>query len=144
MQLGKHCIKSWSTTQSVISLSSGEAEYYGLVKGASQSIGLQNMLRNLGVEMKIKINTDASVAKSIAMRRGAGKIRHIEVNQLWVQEKVAQRLIEIRKVSTNDNRADLLTKHLDREKLDHHLGQLHFRREGGHNSIALKSSWRAN
>ena len=86
--IGDHCIKTWSSTQSVIALSSGEAEYYGLVKGASQSIGIQSMLRDLGVEAKIKINTDASVAKSIAMRTGAGKVRYIEVNQLWVQEKV--------------------------------------------------------
>ena len=28
-----HIIKSWSTTQSIIALSSGEAEYYGVVKG---------------------------------------------------------------------------------------------------------------
>ena len=32
---GLHCVKTWSSTQAIISLSSGEAEYYGLVKGAS-------------------------------------------------------------------------------------------------------------
>ena len=32
IQIGGHCIKTWSTTQSVIALSLGEAEYYGLVK----------------------------------------------------------------------------------------------------------------
>ena len=37
---GSHLIKSWSSTQNVIALSSGEAEYYGLVKGASQGIGV--------------------------------------------------------------------------------------------------------
>ena len=34
-QLGDHLIKTWSITQAVIALSSGEAEYYGIVKGAS-------------------------------------------------------------------------------------------------------------
>ena len=29
---GQHCVKSWSTTQAFISLSSGESEYYGIVK----------------------------------------------------------------------------------------------------------------
>ena len=28
---GGHAVKSWSSTQAVIALSSGEAEYYGLV-----------------------------------------------------------------------------------------------------------------
>ena len=39
LMIGKHCIRSWSTTQSVIALSSGEAEYYGVVKGASVLLG---------------------------------------------------------------------------------------------------------
>ena len=36
---GGHLIKSWSTTQTVIALSSGEAEYYGLTNGGMRSIG---------------------------------------------------------------------------------------------------------
>ena len=35
VMMGEQCIKAWSVTQSVISLSSGEAEYYSMVKGAS-------------------------------------------------------------------------------------------------------------
>ena len=38
---GQHLIKSWSSTQSVIALSSGEAEYYGMVKGSSIGLGIQ-------------------------------------------------------------------------------------------------------
>ena len=41
IQLGGHLIKSWSINQAVIALSSGEAEYYGLVKGASTGIGTE-------------------------------------------------------------------------------------------------------
>jgi len=33
--IGGHSIKSWCSTQSIVSLSSGEAEYYGIVKGSS-------------------------------------------------------------------------------------------------------------
>ena len=43
--LGMHLIKTWSVTQSVVSLSSGEAEYYGLVKGASVGLGIRSMLK---------------------------------------------------------------------------------------------------
>ena len=35
IMLGKHMVKSWSSTQANVTLSSGEAEYYGLVKGSS-------------------------------------------------------------------------------------------------------------
>ena len=38
--LGSHCLKSWSSNQTIIALSSAEAELYALLKGASQSLGL--------------------------------------------------------------------------------------------------------
>ena len=41
LKLGNHVIKTWSHTQSVIALSSGEAEYYGMVKGASYALGMK-------------------------------------------------------------------------------------------------------
>ena len=41
---GKHMVKSWCSTQAIVSLSSGEAEYYGIVKGGSIGLGLRSML----------------------------------------------------------------------------------------------------
>ena len=35
--VGPHAIKSWSTNQTIIALSSAEAELYSLLKGASQA-----------------------------------------------------------------------------------------------------------
>ncbi len=88
--MGNHAVKSWSTTQAIIALSSGEAEYYGIVKGSSVGLGIRSILRDLGVELRIRVHTDASAAKGIASRRGLGKVRHIEVNQLWLQDKVGR------------------------------------------------------
>ena len=47
--IGDHVIKTWSFTQATIALSSGEAEYYGMVKGASMALGIQSMLEDLGM-----------------------------------------------------------------------------------------------
>ncbi len=66
---GNHPLKSWSTTQGIIALSSGEAEYYGMVKGGSIGLGMRAILRDLGIEGKVKIKTDASAAKGIASRK---------------------------------------------------------------------------
>ena len=118
---GEHLLKSWSSTQNVIALSSGEAEYYGLVKGASQGLGLKAMLKEAGVETKIVVKTDASAPKGIALRRGMGRIRHIEVNQLWVQDKVAKKEIKIVKIATTENLADHLTKYLNQEGIQQHM-----------------------
>ena len=86
---GKHLLKSWSTNQATIALSSGEAEYYAMVKGASQAFGMAALAADLGtpLEEPMQLNTDASAAIGIGSRLGLGKVRHIEVNQLWLQEK---------------------------------------------------------
>ena len=120
---GNHVIKSWSTNQSVIALSSGEAEYYGLVKAASVSIGVKTIMKDMGVELSEPtiIKSDASAAIGIANRIGIGKVRHIEVNQLWLQEKVSKKEILIEKVSTENNLADALTKAVDARAIEKHI-----------------------
>ena len=109
---GSHKVKAWSVTQDIIALSSGEAEFYGIVKGSSVGSGIQSVLRDLGCNVKLAVCTDASAAKGIASRRGLGKVRHIEVNQLWIQERVASGDIEVIKVDGSSNLADALTKHV--------------------------------
>ena len=85
-------------------------------------MGIKSMLSDLGVkEKRLRIKTDASVAKSLASRRGLGGIRHIEVNQLWLQEKVNNGTIEIEKVKGEINRADVLTKPKDGPSLNQQL-----------------------
>jgi hypothetical protein len=108
---GGHCLKTWSSTQEVIALSSGEAEYYALVKAVSQGIGIRNLLQDLGIVVDIEVNMDASAAKAIASRKGCGKVRHIDVATLWVQEKVANKEVKLVKVAGHENLADILTKH---------------------------------
>ena len=125
MLFGKSIIKSWSTNQAVIALSSGEAEYYALVKGASTGIGLTSLLQDLGIGgRRIRLMTDSSAAVRISNRLGTGKVRHIEVNQLWVQEKVAHGLISVHKVDGKTNRADALTKPVSAEELRAHADML--------------------
>ena len=54
LMLGGHWIKSWSSTQSSISLSSGEAEYYGVVKAAGIALGHQSLMANMGMTAKVR------------------------------------------------------------------------------------------
>ena len=119
--LGTHLVKSWSSTQAIIALSSGEAEFYSILKGGSVGLGIKRMLEDMGVKVKLTVNTDASAAKGIAARRGAGKVRHIEVTQLWIQDKVRKGEIAIRKVGTAENLADALTKHVSSDELAYHI-----------------------
>ena len=47
-------------------------------------------MQDLGVQESVVMFTDSSAALGTASRMGLGKVRHIEVAQLWVQEKVRQ------------------------------------------------------
>ena len=41
VMFGRHCLKHWASTQASVTLSSGEAEFHGLVKGAAVALGQQ-------------------------------------------------------------------------------------------------------
>ena len=85
--------------------------------------------------------TDASVAARIAQNKGAGNMRHVEVNPLWLQTKVADGDIEVQKIGTDDNPADLLTKHLNRDIMDKHVIFLGYTRAEGRHEIAPTSEY---
>ena len=61
MFLGKY-LKSWSSTQQVIALSSGEAELYGMLKGATHTKGLIAMMADFGEKVAATVCSDASAA----------------------------------------------------------------------------------
>ena len=85
---GKNTLLTYCRGQAVIALASGEAEYYGLVKAGCVAIGLRALCLDLNVPLEIRLFTDSSAAKGICRRRGHGKVRHIDVQYLWLQERV--------------------------------------------------------
>ena len=86
-------------------------------------LGAASIIRDLGWEYEnaLEIRTDASAAIGIANRIGIGKIRHIETNQLWLQQKVLEGKLVVSKVKGEDNLADALTKPVDGKLLTEHL-----------------------
>ena len=97
---GQHCIKTWSSTQAIIATSSGEAEYYGIVKASSVGMGLRSLLADMGVMgTQLEVLTDATAAKQMASRTGLGTVRHIDTHYLWVQEKIKNKLDELERLT---------------------------------------------
>ena len=76
---------------------------------------------DLGVTCTVVLNTDASAAIGIASCRGLGKVRHIEVSQLWLQQRVASADLRVQKVDGISNLADALTKYLQNGSLEAHI-----------------------
>ena len=100
-----------------MTLSSREAEFYGLVKASGAGHGHQSLLRDMGLDMPVCVWTNSSAA--IATRSGLGKLRHLETHTMWVQEKNRTVAIAVRKVAGEVNPSDLFTKHLPSEEKIH-------------------------
>ena len=126
VHFGQHTWYCRSTTQVPVSLSSGEAETYGVTKAFSRAIGMRNLANDLGFEgygeLSLEVQTDSSAALAICQRRGCGRIRHLEAGCLWIQAALAsKRVNQLTKVLGAKNTADILTKSVSRRDLDKHL-----------------------
>ncbi len=118
IMLGSHVVKSWSSTQTSVALSSGEAEFNGVVRGAGAGLGFQSLLRDLGQNLPLRVWTDSSAAMGICSRQGLGKLRHLDTHTLWVQQAVRSKRMDLVKIAGDVNPADMFTKHsLTRERL---------------------------
>ena len=113
-------LRSASTTQGVIALSLGVSEFYALVKGTSAGLGAVSMLKDLGVGISkntkidkaaLEVRVDASGGPGIAVRRGAGRIRHIASPTLSVQKLTQDDTVKITEILGIFNPEDLGKKY---------------------------------
>ena len=103
-------MKTQSDMQSTLSLSSGESEWYALVKGSAAGLGLQSLLRDWGIELPLEVLSDSSAARGFAQRQGLGRMRHIQTRYMWIQERVKEGHLKVLPVRGTNNAADILTK----------------------------------
>ena len=115
--IGKSVLVGYARGQTVIALSSGEAEFYGLSALAQEAVFLVNLVAELGWDMKARLHTDSSAAKAIALRQGTGKVKHLEIRALHLQDMVKQKYVELAKIQGEENPADLGTRHLTLERI---------------------------
>ena len=69
----------------------------------------------------MQIDTDASAEIGIGSRHGTGNVRHIEVNQLWLQDKAYRGEMLLKKAGMAENIAYTFTKPLNAETLGYHV-----------------------
>ena len=147
--MGMHIIKSYSKTQSLIALSSGESELYATLKAAAEGLGIIAMLSDLGVKVTGEVWGDASAPLGIINRKGLGKLRHIDIGHLWIQEVAARGRPKFHKVLGKENPADLYTKNLDEKTNHYHTTNLAYRLRDGradeapqlHNISQSREGW---
>ena len=115
---GGHHIKSWSVTQKRVTLSSAEAELGACIKASVETIGILQMAEALGRKVEGDIYVDSSAALGVVARKGNGKLRHIRVGQLWVQQAAEEDILTYRKVHGKSNPADMCTKSVNQAIVD--------------------------
>ena len=86
----------------LVSLSSTQ-----IMKGSAHSLHSQAILKGFGVSVEAVALSDASAGIGIASRQGCGRLKHLEVKWLWVQEKVSEKALRLKKHPTETNTADL-------------------------------------
>ena len=118
IMIGSQVIKTWSSTLASVALSSGEAEFYGVVRAAGQGLGFQSLLHDLGCDLPLRLWTDSTAAIGICSRQGLGGQRHVATHSLWVQQGLRAGRFSLHKIAGEKNPADLFTKHMaSRERL---------------------------
>ena len=119
-------VQSWSKDQSKIARSSGEAELYACNLGASKGLGLQSVMNELGWKYELKVQVDANATIGTLHRRGLGKLRHVEVEELWLQQEISKKKVSVTKIKGTENTADIGTKPVKKDAADYLMQKMGF------------------
>ena len=97
-----------------------------MTKGCIAALYVKHLLEHQTASpFKIVVWPDSGSAKAVVQRLGPGRrAKHWEVQTLWVRQLVKFGLMSLTKVSTLENCADVLTKHVPRAVLDKLAGMM--------------------
>ena len=120
---GEHCVVHWSRTQQLVALSSAEAELNASIKAAQEALGLRQTAMEVGMWCTgtVEIKGDSSANDGILKRVGSGKIKHLSVRQLWLQEQCELNIAKHLKIPRAINTADALTHHYTKAEAETHF-----------------------
>ena len=92
-------LAAFARGQAVLSQSSCEAEVYAGVTTVAEGAHIQQILGWAGLPLRLKLGMDSSAARSAMSRRGVGRMRHMEVKVLWIQDMVFKGRLLLEKVA---------------------------------------------
>lgn len=128
----RHILHHYSITQQAHALSSAESEFYGYGALAAHLLFTKHLMEEMfGGVATVILEEDSSAAKGMCLRRGAGRTRHLEVRDLWIQDRVGKGELRIHEIDGALNRADLGTKELPVQRFEFLLKLCQFGLEWG-------------
>ncbi|GJT38551.1 putative ribonuclease H-like domain-containing protein [Tanacetum coccineum] len=113
--LGRRLVSWQCKKQTIMAISSTEAEYIAAASCCTQVLWMQNQLLDYGfnfmnTEIHIDNESTICIVKNPVLH---SKTKHIQIRHHFIRDCYEQRLINVVKVHTDDNVADLLTKGFD-------------------------------
>eukprot|EP00972_Heterocapsa_arctica_P112390 16431488-Heterocapsa_arctica.AAC.1 len=63
----------------------------------------QHILDELGYPASLRVPSDSSTARAVVARRGVGRMKHLAVRELWLQEQLRDGKLKVERVKTEDN-----------------------------------------
>ena len=70
---------------------------------------MQQIAEDVGEKLAVKIKIDAKATLGTLRRQRSGRLKHVDTNELWLQERVAKGEFEVDKIPRVGNVADLMT-----------------------------------
>ncbi|OWY99509.1 Integrase, catalytic core protein, partial [Phytophthora megakarya] len=112
---------SWmSRKQSIVALSTAEAEYIAACEATMEAIAQNNILQEIlpkkNVELKLGIDNQAALIMATNPTYSR-RTRHIELRWHFMREQVEKGAIHLHKIKGDVNPADFFTKPLDKVRL---------------------------
>ena len=106
---------SWrSRLQTCITQSTTEAEYVAATEACKEAVWLGRLVADLGIKIEmLELHCDSQSAIQLAKNPVFhAKTKHIDVKYHFIREVIDDKQIQLVKVHTKENPADLLTKEL--------------------------------
>ncbi|RVW86266.1 Retrovirus-related Pol polyprotein from transposon RE1 [Vitis vinifera] len=125
--VGGNLVTWKSKKQNVVARSSAEAEFRGMALGLCEALWLRLLLQDLGYlsRQPIRLFCDNKAACDIAHNPVQhDRTKHVEVDRFFIKEKLDDKIVELPKIRSEDQLADILTKAVSSQVFSKFLDKL--------------------
>lgn len=129
--LGRNTISWKSSLQKVVALSTTEAEYMSLTEAVKEAVWLKGLLEEFGYKQKsVEIFCDSQSAIALSKNNvHHERTKHIDVRLHYIRDMITEGVIEVVKIATEKNPANIFTKVLPVSKFQAALNLLQVKSE---------------